>query len=123
MSYKTAFFIISNTKKQELWYDYYDYNNHSKDSTYPKCKECIIHNSDCKKCIKYIPECPICLDYLDSLKICIKLKACNHIFHDSCIKQYLSYKRVCPMCRCDINRIDKTTDTNTTNNTSSCICF
>ena len=41
MSYKTAFFIISNTKKEESFYEYYEYYEYSKHPDYPKCKKCI----------------------------------------------------------------------------------
>ena len=85
MTYKTAFFIIAN-KNKDPYEDYERYENNA--------------------------ECSICLDNLDSLKKCIKLKVCNHIFHEVCIKEYFLFKRICPLCRKDVDN----------NDISSCIC-
>ena len=46
--------------------------------------------------------CSICLDNIEKNNLIIKLK-CNHIFHSSCIKEYLkNYNRNCPICKIDL---------------------
>lgn len=40
--------------------------------------------------------CPICLDDDPDFK----LSVCGHKFHKECIKQWLSVKPECPLCRC-----------------------
>ena len=42
--------------------------------------------------------CPICLEEYDNNKKIIKLN-CNHIFHESCIKEWFVEKDNCPNCR------------------------
>ena len=45
-------------------------------------------------------ECPICLlDFNDNDLHCKRLK-CNHLYHESCIKNWVVYKnkQTCPMC-------------------------
>ncbi len=42
-------------------------------------------------------ECSICLELINSNNMIITY--CNHIFHDSCIKQMLYYNNKCPLCR------------------------
>ena len=47
-------------------------------------------------------ECGICLEKLNE-DACLKTEKCNHIFHLSCYKEYLKYKKninnkCCPMC-------------------------
>jgi hypothetical protein len=40
--------------------------------------------------------CGICLDYMDDK---ITILKCNHIFHESCINEWLSSNDTCPYCR------------------------
>ena len=46
--------------------------------------------------------CSICLvDYVDGDEICkSRNKKCKHVFHRSCIKQWLMWHDDCPYCRC-----------------------
>ena len=46
-------------------------------------------------------ECCICLDaYVTGETICAPAnKSCNHVFHESCIKQWLKKNDHCPLCR------------------------
>jgi hypothetical protein len=44
-------------------------------------------------------ECSICLDCL--IKDVYALP-CAHIFHEKCIKQWLTKKTTCPICYCDV---------------------
>ncbi|OMJ72497.1 hypothetical protein SteCoe_29061 [Stentor coeruleus] len=48
-----------------------------------------------------LENCPICMNgYQDGNKY-ITLK-CNHTYHDSCIKEWLSRKKVCAICKAEI---------------------
>jgi hypothetical protein len=43
-------------------------------------------------------DCAICINFEKTQEKVIKLK-CKHEFHETCIKQWLSVKNVCPMCK------------------------
>lgn len=49
-------------------------------------------------------ECCICLDaYCEGETICAPAtKSCNHVFHESCIKEWLKKNDLCPLCRVDL---------------------
>ena len=40
--------------------------------------------------------CSICLEKLNQNRV-IKLR-CNHLYHEKCIQQWLSIKKICPLC-------------------------
>lgn len=40
--------------------------------------------------------CSICLEKLNQNRV-IKLR-CNHLYHEKCIEQWLSIKKICPLC-------------------------
>ena len=48
-------------------------------------------------------ECVICLEALYKTNV-VSLK-CNHLFHTSCIKEWVSYKNKCPICSSKIDDI------------------
>jgi hypothetical protein len=48
-------------------------------------------------------ECPICLETIFKNK---KILKCKHIFHKSCLNEWLINHDTCPMCRCLINYIE-----------------
>lgn len=49
-------------------------------------------------------ECCICLEaYAKGETICVAgVKSCNHVFHESCIKEWLRKQDQCPLCRVDL---------------------
>lgn len=48
-------------------------------------------------------DCSICLDLLSKNEdYCLKIKKCSHIFHETCIVQWLSKNTTCPICRYDL---------------------
>lgn len=44
-------------------------------------------------------ECAICLDDFVDGETCRVLIVCNHIYHSSCIDQWLKFQLNCPICR------------------------
>lgn len=54
--------------------------------------------------VTYIPEgyeainCTICLEILECMESVIKLP-CKHLFHENCLKEWLSNSKTCPVCR------------------------
>ena len=48
--------------------------------------------------------CPICFDVLSS-ELSIKIKRCNHSFHQECIKRCFSSEAKCPVCRIQVGRL------------------
>ena len=46
--------------------------------------------------------CAICLEECGSA---VRLRACEHIFHENCILKWFQKRYVCPMCRCNIYAI------------------
>ena len=62
----------------------------------------IIHTDD-----KEEEECVICMDLIKSGSICIQTK-CGHIFHELCIKRWLTTKQnTCPTCRCSVKKCEE----------------
>ena len=47
-------------------------------------------------------ECIFCLEDLKK-ESCLKSSGCRHIFHESCIREWLKNKGKCPTCMCLIN--------------------
>ena len=47
-------------------------------------------------------QCSICMDGYSDNNNAMKIKACGHEFHTSCLKQWLSQNRTCPLCRADV---------------------
>lgn len=45
--------------------------------------------------------CPICMNDFRRLQKVIKLK-CEHLYHDSCIKEWLARKKVCVVCKFEV---------------------
>ena len=50
-------------------------------------------------------ECSICLEKLDSN--CVSLYSCEHIYHESCIREWLKKNRICPLCRCSVDDMNE----------------
>jgi hypothetical protein len=48
-----------------------------------------------------IPECPICIAEFNTGDLCRQLP-CDHVFHRTCIDQWLQVSIVCPMCKRNI---------------------
>jgi hypothetical protein len=48
------------------------------------------------------PACSICLDEFDDQTPFVKTKACAHLFHTSCLGNWLQVNRTCPLCREDL---------------------
>ncbi|KAJ3447700.1 praja ring finger ubiquitin ligase [Anaeramoeba flamelloides] len=49
------------------------------------------------------PECSICLDEIEEDGVST---TCGHVFHDDCIRDWLSRKQVCPNCNDKVNTKD-----------------
>mmetsp|Transcript_132646 Transcript_132646/g.383500 ORF Transcript_132646/g.383500 Transcript_132646/m.383500 type:complete len:332 (+) Transcript_132646:129-1124(+) len=50
-----------------------------------------------------LDSCPICIaDFSEKDNPAVKLKTCGHIFHKSCLKNWLKVARTCPLCREDV---------------------
>ncbi|KAL3723282.1 hypothetical protein ACJRO7_035464 [Eucalyptus globulus] len=54
-----------------------------------------------------IDGCAICQESFEEGEDCCVLKACNHWYHESCIKRWLSYSftRYCPLCRVSVANV------------------
>ncbi|KAL3723355.1 hypothetical protein ACJRO7_035528 [Eucalyptus globulus] len=44
-------------------------------------------------------ECVICLASFEEGEECWVIETCDHVYHESCIKEWLSRNRHCPLCR------------------------
>ena len=44
-------------------------------------------------------KCPICHDIFHLEENISKIRKCRHIFHKTCLDQWLHVKKMCPMCR------------------------
>ena len=51
----------------------------------------------------YDTKCTICLDEFEN-ESNISLTECRHIFHTDCIKEWVRYKKECPVCRNEIKK-------------------
>ena len=49
-------------------------------------------------CMKHTPECSICLNRPTKKKEIFKTK-CGHVFHETCIYNWLLENETCPVCR------------------------
>ena len=47
-------------------------------------------------------ECPICLTEFIKEGKYWRIKKCNHLFHEECLKQWLKYNKICPLDRANI---------------------
>ena len=47
-------------------------------------------------------ECSVCREELEPTCPIIKLPRCSHIFHDDCLKKWLTLQNWCPVCRTEI---------------------
>ena len=47
-------------------------------------------------------KCVICLEEFKDEDVVTNLQ-CLHIFHSSCLKKWIKYKKICPICRLRIN--------------------
>jgi hypothetical protein len=57
-------------------------------------------------------ECSICLSALDKTdKSIITVNCCNHQFHINCYLQWMSQKRICPLCRTNYSTFNNVPDT------------
>uniref|UniRef100_A0A803M6J6 RING-type E3 ubiquitin transferase n=2 Tax=Chenopodium quinoa TaxID=63459 RepID=A0A803M6J6_CHEQI len=48
-------------------------------------------------------ECSVCLSILEEDQQVRRLPNCNHVFHTSCIDQWLSGQATCPICRSEVS--------------------
>ncbi|KAK7255686.1 hypothetical protein RIF29_29103 [Crotalaria pallida] len=53
-------------------------------------------------------ECVICLTAFEEEESVRKLHNCKHVFHTSCIDQWLSSHSGCPLCRTQIDKVNST---------------
>lgn len=53
------------------------------------------------------PSCSVCLEDFNREKVFLKTKACNHLFHKECLKNWLQVSRTCPLCRKDLSITDE----------------
>ncbi|KAF7846461.1 hypothetical protein BT93_L4304 [Corymbia citriodora subsp. variegata] len=44
-------------------------------------------------------ECVICLEGFEEGEECWVMKTCGHVYHESCIKEWLARNQRCPLCR------------------------
>ncbi|KAK7389656.1 hypothetical protein VNO78_24880 [Psophocarpus tetragonolobus] len=51
-------------------------------------------------------ECVICLASFEEEESVRKLHTCNHIFHTSCIDQWLASHSGCPLCRTQVDNVN-----------------
>ncbi|CAM8923239.1 unnamed protein product [Rhodiola kirilowii] len=59
-------------------------------------------NADGKeKGVRDTTECPICLNELEDEEVGRVLPNCSHVFHASCIDEWLRSNSTCPVCRTD----------------------
>lgn len=58
----------------------------------------IIHSRPSTSELQNANQCTICLDGFDDIEIVSKMD-CSHIFHHSCIVNWLKRKPTCPICR------------------------
>jgi hypothetical protein len=60
---------------------------------------------------KLIPKediCVICLnDLLDKEKSKVVMLPCGHIYHDRCVRMWLTYRNSCPIGRCKLEKLDE----------------
>ena len=63
----------------------------------------IIKYVDLEDKSNYDTECTICLDEFEN-ESNISLTECRHIFHTDCIKEWVRYKKECPVCRNEIKK-------------------
>ena len=52
-------------------------------------------------------KCFQCFDKRKNFDKRVQLNNCNHVFHESCIKEWYYIKNNCPICRNEINEIDE----------------
>ena len=63
----------------------------------------IIKYTDFEDKSNYDIKCTICLDEFEN-ESNISLTECRHIFHTDCIKEWVRYKKECPVCRNEIKK-------------------
>ncbi|KAJ8762710.1 hypothetical protein K2173_012202 [Erythroxylum novogranatense] len=51
------------------------------------------------------PECAVCLEAFEEGNECLVIPACSHVYHKSCIDQWLANNRQCPLCRASVNGV------------------
>ena len=51
----------------------------------------------------FYKNCLICLNDFEKNELITTLP-CSHIFHCACLREWISYKKVCPLCRASIDR-------------------
>jgi len=53
-------------------------------------------------------QCSICIDDFDfsAEEVVVKTRACDHLFHKSCLQNWLNVDRSCPLCREDLAKIE-----------------
>ena len=91
ISNNSSYSINDNNNNKDLLKKHYLFKNDLK---------LIIYNNDM---IKYGEECTICLENFIVNKVRVCLTPCHHIFHFSCLKQYIlkSNDTHCPNCKFD----------------------
>eukprot|EP00929_Paragymnodinium_shiwhaense_P079324 TRINITY_DN41291_c0_g1_i2.p1 TRINITY_DN41291_c0_g1~~TRINITY_DN41291_c0_g1_i2.p1 ORF type:complete len:416 (-),score=68.11 TRINITY_DN41291_c0_g1_i2:81-1328(-) len=74
-----------------------------------KTTEVVVTSSGC---FSESDSCSICLeDFIESDKEARKIKACGHVFHKDCLRNWLKVDRVCPLCRTDLAGLTGVTTT------------
>ena len=43
--------------------------------------------------------CAICMQGMDTGEAVSRVRRCQHVFHDSCIRHWIALKDQCPICR------------------------
>ncbi|XP_058106261.1 RING-H2 finger protein ATL29-like [Magnolia sinica] len=56
---------------------------------------------------KYGLECAVCLSEFDENDVLRLLTVCSHVFHHDCIDLWLGSHTTCPVCRQDLNPVEK----------------
>jgi hypothetical protein len=60
--------------------------------------------------------CSICLSELLNDEMAMKMPSCGHIFHSTCIKEWLMRQHICPFCRNNIRQFLKSNPSFNANN-------
>lgn len=80
MSFKTTFYVIKNRRFDMPYY--------------------IFNTKDIQL------ECSICLEKMEKDNDIVALDICDHIYHEKCIREWLSKSRICPLCRSNVDDND-----------------
>ena len=62
--------------------------------------------------------CSICHDTIQQQSICRRLNRCQHVFHQSCIDQWLNNNQTCPLCMQNVTHREHPISNSTSNSTT-----